>query len=204
MSVHYINIHSCLVKLFQDAKTVAATLIVHPIAPLLPPPQRPWSTRHFIERKEEVLKQESARTSVLPGSLPNIIHHSFIIHRLIFFHPTSAFFPSKECETLSPNILSSLGVWLLLLLHTPRPMSQKYSSNEAKCSKIPLLSTKLNTICIVFSIKFHWKSKKKSAKSDKYQENEEGSRVKNVCRWGVERFAGAVVPTTNHRHRYPS
>ena len=138
-----------------------------------------------------------------------IIHSSsYIIHRLIFFHPTSAFFPSKECETLSPNILSSLGVWLLLLLHTPRPMSQKYSSNEAKCSNIPrtqfLFSTKLNTICIVFSIKFHWKSKKKSAKSDKYQENEEGSRVKNVCRWGVERFAGAVVPTTNHRHRYPS
>ena len=83
-------------KLFEDAKTIAATLIVHPIAPLLPPPQRPWSTRHFIERKEEVLKQESARTSVLPGSLPNIIHHSFII-----IHHSSAHLLSSNFSVLS-------------------------------------------------------------------------------------------------------
>ena len=143
-------------KLFEDAKTIAATLIVHPIAPLLPPPQRPWSTRHFIERKEEVLKQESARTSVLPGSLPNIHHTSFIHHHSSFIGSSS--FIQLQRSFLQKSAKHYLQIFSpseLLLLHTPRPMSQKYSSNEAKCSNIPLLSTKLNTICIVFSIKFH-------------------------------------------------
>ena len=115
-------------KLFEDAKTIAATLIVHPIAPLLPPPQRPWSTRHFIERKEEVLKQESARTSVLPGSLPNIIHHSFII-----IHHSSAHLLSSNFSVLSfKRVRNIISKYSLLARRLTVAFITYPSTNESK------------------------------------------------------------------------
>ena len=89
-------------------------------------------------------------------------HHTSFIHHHSSFIGSSSFIQLQRSflQKSAKHYLQIFSPSELLLLHTPRPMSQKYSSNEAKCSKIPLLSTKLNTICIVFSIKFHWKSKK--------------------------------------------